>query len=244
MSACSEVLHCQFFSDSVWVNDALHGLNCSLAPPQPSQCNSVQSESSSRTRGCPLSAIVFAAAVEPLPVALRCWWPALIRSFHTFRGIQAEYRFSECFPLNDAAKQTPPPVSPFHLASSTFPYLGINISDSVPSLFKYHIMELVEEIRLDFQRWDTLPHSFVGRINSVKRIFYPTFYFYFSVLTNIPLSLCRSLEISGEYTQDKIFHLAKDKRKWPSCTPSFFGILLDNRHSKNSLLAQSSTTDW
>lgn len=88
-------------------------------------------------------------------------------------------------------------MPPFHLAPSTFPYLGINISDTVPSLFKYHIMELVEEIRLDFQPWDTLPHSLVGRINSVKRIFYPTFYFYSSMLTNIPPSIY--LEIAGDF---------------------------------------------
>lgn len=92
---------------------------------------------------------------------------------------------SECFPLNPAAKQIPS----FHLASSSFRYLGINISHSLSSLYKLNFLKLVKEMKSDLKRWNALPLSLLGRINSIKMNMLPRFSFLFQCL---PLFLFKS----------------------------------------------------
>ena len=51
----------------------------------------------------------------------------VLQTFGSFSGYKLNISKSECFPLNPAAKQILAERLPFHLASSSFRYLGINI---------------------------------------------------------------------------------------------------------------------
>lgn len=108
----------------------------------------------------------------------------ILRTFGSFSGYKLNIKNikSECFPLNNAAKQIPAQALPFCLASSSFQYLGINILDSLPLLYEHNIAELVKKVKSDFQRWNVLPLSLIGRINSVKMNVLPKFFFLFQCL--------------------------------------------------------------
>lgn len=90
----------------------------------------------------------------------------ILHTFGSFSGCKLNINKSECFPLNNAAKQIPAQTLPFHLASSSFQYLGINIVNSLPLLYKHNIVELVKRVKSDLLRWNAPPLSLLGRCTS------------------------------------------------------------------------------
>jgi len=113
----------------------------------------------------------------------------ILTTFGSFSGYKLNISKSECFPLNTAAKQIPSNALPFRLAHNSFRYLGINISHSLSLLYKNNFTKLVMEIRTDLARWDSLPLSLIGRINSIKMNILPRFLFLFQCL---PIFLSKS----------------------------------------------------
>lgn len=105
----------------------------------------------------------------------------MLTIFGLFSGYKLNMSKNECFPVNKTARQISSKTLPFRLAHNSFYYLGINISHSLPVLFKNNFTKLLTEIKTDLVRWDSLPLSRVGRINSIKRIILPRFFFFFSV---------------------------------------------------------------
>lgn len=106
----------------------------------------------------------------------------ILTTFGLFSGYKVNISKSECFPVNTAAKQISSDTLPFRLAYNCFRYLGINISHSLSSLYTNNFTKLVTEIKSDFARWDSLPLSLVGRINSIKMNILPRFLFLFQCL--------------------------------------------------------------
>ena len=92
----------------------------------------------------------------------------ILTTFRSFSGYKLNIRKSECIPVNNAAKRISSEALPFRLAHKSFHYLGINISHSLSSLYTNNFMKLVVEVRSDLARWDSLPLSLMGRINSIK----------------------------------------------------------------------------
>ena len=49
-------------------------------------------------------------------------------------------------------------------------------------MYKHNIVELVRKVKSDLLRWNALPLSLLGRINSIKMNVLPTFFFLFQCL--------------------------------------------------------------
>ena len=108
--------------------------------------------------------------------------PALIETinrFSTFSGYRINVSKSEAMPLG-SLKQIPKTSSPFPFKWSPegFVYLGIHTTPSFEQLYKANFPPILERIKLDLERWNTLPISWLGRVallkmNILPRLLYP-----------------------------------------------------------------------
>ena len=62
---------------------------------------------------------------------------------------------------------------PFTIATKRIKYLGINLLKEVKDLYSENYKTLMKEIKDDTNRWRDIPHSWIGRINTVKRTILP-----------------------------------------------------------------------
>ena len=106
----------------------------------------------------------------------------LLNSFGSFSGYKVNFDKSECFPVNEVATRIPAHALPFHLAPTSFRYLGVTITRSLASLHETNFSKLVTDIKADLQRWGTLPLSLFGRIQTIKMNILPRFLFLFQCL--------------------------------------------------------------
>ncbi len=60
----------------------------------------------------------------------------IFNTFGSFSGYKLNISKSECFPVNNLAKQIPAGALPFQLSSTKFRYLGVNISHSFDLLYQ------------------------------------------------------------------------------------------------------------
>lgn len=119
---------------------------------------------------------------------------SILEDFGYISGYKLNIQKSEFFPVNAAALQIQQVHIPFTLSKSGFKYLGINITRSLDSLFKANLTPLLSQMKLDFQRWNNLPLSLVGRIQCVKMNMLPKFLYFFQCLPIfIPKSFFRSI---------------------------------------------------
>ena len=65
---------------------------------------------------------------------------------------------------------------PFRIASKRIKYLGIQLTRDVKIFFKENYKLLLKQIRKDTNKWKNIPCSWIGRINIVKRPYYPKQY--------------------------------------------------------------------
>ena len=114
---------------------------------------------------------------------------SILKKFGSVSGYKLNVEKSEFFPINVPAKQIQEADIPFKLARSGFKYLGVNITHSLDSLFKANFAPLLSQMKLDFQRWNNLPLSLIGRIQCVKMNSLPKFLYLFQCL---PLFLPKS----------------------------------------------------
>lgn len=70
----------------------------------------------------------------------------------------------------------------FHMSNQGFRYLGIIITPEVSQLFKANYGKLLNEIKKDLTRWDFLPLSIVGRIETIRMNILPRLLFLFQSL--------------------------------------------------------------
>ena len=57
---------------------------------------------------------------------------------------------------------------PFTIASKRMKCLGINLTKKVKDLYTEDYKTLMKEIEKDTSKWKNIPHSWIGRINTVK----------------------------------------------------------------------------
>ena len=123
------------------------------------------------------------------PVAVTPHILSILKNFGSFSGYKLNYNKSEFYPINRSAKQIAQAVIPFRVSTTGFKYLGIQITNSYPSLASANFTPLMDKVKSDLQRWDSLPISLAGRIQSVKMIL-PKFSYLFQC---IPIFLPKAL---------------------------------------------------
>uniref|UniRef100_A0A3B3RIR3 Reverse transcriptase domain-containing protein n=1 Tax=Paramormyrops kingsleyae TaxID=1676925 RepID=A0A3B3RIR3_9TELE len=106
----------------------------------------------------------------------------VLNTFGSFSGYKLNINKSICFPVNGLAKQISAELLPFHLSSTEFRYLGVSISYSFELLYQLNFVKLLTQVKSDLQRWDKLPLTLFGRIQSIKMNILPRFLFLFQTL--------------------------------------------------------------
>ena len=106
----------------------------------------------------------------------------LINTFSKFSaisGYKINFSKSEAMPVGSLKdmRKTPCPF-PFRWSPTGFVYLGIHITPEFNRMYKTNFVPLLERIRLDLERWNTLPISWLGRVallkmNIIPRLLYP-----------------------------------------------------------------------
>lgn len=114
---------------------------------------------------------------------------SILGEFGTFSGYKLNLAKSECFPINRSVSDLQHLNVPFHISHSGFKYLGIDITRSISSLFSANFTPQLNKVRLDFQRWGSLPLTLAGKINTVKMNILPRFLYLFQ---SIPIFLPKS----------------------------------------------------
>ena len=121
--------------------------------------------------------------VSSLPVIIN-----LLNEFGKLSGYKINLNKSLLFQLKDNVTSLPDKL-PFKIAKSSFPYLGIEVTRTLPTLFTKNFTVLLEKCKFDFDRWKDLPLSVAGRISIVKMVVLPKFTYLFQ---NIPIFIKKS----------------------------------------------------
>ena len=58
---------------------------------------------------------------------------------------------------------------PFTIASKSIKYLGINPTKEVKDLYSENYKTFLKDTEDNTKKWKAMPHSWIGRINVVKR---------------------------------------------------------------------------
>lgn len=73
-------------------------------------------------------------------------------------------------------------IAPFHQATDGFRYLGIVITPRNKDLLKANYSKLLAQLKTDISRWEILPLTLLGRIESIRMNVLPRFLFLFQSL--------------------------------------------------------------
>lgn len=95
----------------------------------------------------------------------------------------------------------------FHWSNHGFRYLGIIITPDTSQLFKANYGKLTGEIKTDLTRWEVLPLSLTGRVETIRMTILPRLLFMFQSLpVEVPTSTFKTINkwISTFMWQNKI----------------------------------------
>lgn len=112
-----------------------------------------------------------------------------LERFGKLSGYKLNFGKSECYPVNDLALQIDDSALPFQMSRSGFKYLGINITRDMHHLFQENFSPLIEKVKLDLKKWNSLHLSLAGKVNCIKMNVLPKFLYLFQC---IPLYLPKS----------------------------------------------------
>ena len=125
-----------------------------------------------------------------IPVALD-----IIHSFGMVSGYKINLTKSLLFPFNASATRLSLTQLPFKVATDSFTYLGVCVTREYADLFKKNLRPALEKAKDDLKRWESLPISLAGRINSIKMVIMPRLLYYFNTIpTFIPKSFFKELD--------------------------------------------------
>ena len=114
---------------------------------------------------------------------------SLLSSFGVFSGYKLNISKSEFLSINRLAEDLPPTLIPFRNASEGMKYLGVTVTRSMRTLRDNNLSALTSAIKSDLQRWNCLPLSMAGRIQTIKMNVLPRYLYFFQCL---PIFLPRS----------------------------------------------------
>lgn len=119
----------------------------------------------------------------------------ILRSFGTLSGYKLNLDKSLLFPVNQLAIDIDYDHLPFQVESTSFTYLGVQITRTFKALLKNNFDPLMERTKQDLTQWSTLPISLAGRINSVKMTVLPRFLYLFRMIpVFLPKSFFKKLD--------------------------------------------------
>uniref|UniRef100_A0A3B3HQU1 Reverse transcriptase domain-containing protein n=1 Tax=Oryzias latipes TaxID=8090 RepID=A0A3B3HQU1_ORYLA len=113
----------------------------------------------------------------------------LLREFGKISGYKINMHKSELMPINPVALKDVSNSIPFKLSQHKFKYLGIWITSNYKHMYKTNFIPLLDSVKQDLQRWQSLPIYLGGRINVVKMNILPKFLYLFQ---SIPLFLTKT----------------------------------------------------
>ena len=119
----------------------------------------------------------------------------LLNRFGSFSGYKLNLSKSECFPINNLALQIPETSLPFKIAKKSFKYLGVNICSKLSDLYKNNFPPLIDKLKCDLDRWNSLHITLAGRVNCIKMNVLPRFLYLFQSLpVFLPKSFFRMVD--------------------------------------------------
>ena len=113
----------------------------------------------------------------------------LLTEFGKLSGYRVNVQKSELMPVGTTDDVTSLNSLPFKISPKKFKYLGVWITDKHKDLFAANYQPLLSNLNQDIERWDPLPLSLGGRINTVKMNILPKFLYIFQCL---PIFLTKS----------------------------------------------------
>ena len=114
----------------------------------------------------------------------------LLKGFGEISGYKVNFQKSELMPIGKTAGE--PPFNcptPFKITNKKFKYLGVWVTQNHNELYKANYLPLLSKLKRDLEKWDLLPLSLGGRINTVKMNIFPKFLYLFQCL---PVFLTKS----------------------------------------------------
>ena len=109
-------------------------------------------------------------------------------------GYKLNYTKSEILTLNIQDNNIKALTDPLKWCNNGFKYLGIQIGKLNGHIFKQNYIKLLEQTKLNLQRWMDLQLSLIGRINTIKMNILPKFIYLFQCLAiNVPKSFFKEL---------------------------------------------------
>lgn len=141
-------------------------------------------------QGCPLSPyaddmlLYLSDLLSSLPLTL-----GLLDTFGKISDYKVNVQKSEIMPINPAAGRILFDPLPFKISRYTFKYLGIWITHNFKHLYRANFLPLVDSLKNDLDRWNLLPLSLGGRINTIKMNVLPRFLYLFQC---VPIFLSKS----------------------------------------------------
>lgn len=114
----------------------------------------------------------------------------LLKGFGEISGYKVNFQKSELMPLGKTAGEPlfTYPI-PFKVNFNKIKYLGIWVTRNCNELYKANYLPLLSKLKRDLGRWELLPLSLGGRINTVKMNIFPKFLYFFQCL---PIFLTKS----------------------------------------------------
>ena len=114
---------------------------------------------------------------------------SILDSFSIFSGYKLNISKSECFAINQLATEIPTHLIPFRTTAVGIKYLGIKVTRSMRTLKEQNFSALTAAVKQDLQKWNRLPLSLAGRVQTVKMNILPRYLYLFQCL---PIFLPRS----------------------------------------------------
>ena len=111
-----------------------------------------------------------------------------LENFGKISGYKINLQKSELMPINVSADNIALSSTPFKINTKKFKYLGIWVTHNYKDLFKANLLPLLDGLKQDIKRWDLLPLSLSGRINTIKMNVLPKFLYLFQ---NLPIFLTK-----------------------------------------------------
>lgn len=144
-----------------------------------------------------------------------------IKQFSSFSGYKVNWSKTEAFPLSDLAPM--PDVGAFNISTPKhgIKYLGIKFPLEIKNIQNINYANILEEMKMQFDRWKGLNLSLWGKISSIKMMVYPKLFYLFNMLpVQIPNNIYKQIDKlinaflwSGKKARFSLATLQTPKRK-------------------------------